>query len=152
MHTLISNNKATYTEINRLGSLLRRIPCRSRRMAHNQRRANGTMMCFLFFTRLKHFFSLNYYQSLHLCKTIYYKILPNRHIRATTMQMNHLLTCWSIPLTVGVFHRMTVRWHFPKRNASKVRLWSLRVPGIPLTKVMYRFGLHAIGTTALYAL
>lgn len=45
-------------------------------------------------------------------------------------------TCWSIPLTVGVFHRMTVRLHLRKRSASKVRLWSLLVPGIPLTRVI----------------
>ena len=48
----------------------------------------------------------------------------------------NLLTCWSIPLTVGVFHRMTVRLHLRKRSASKVRLWSLLVPGIPLTRVI----------------
>lgn len=61
-------------------------------------------------------------------------------------------TCWSIPRTVGVFQRITVRLHFRRRNASKVRLWSLLVPGIPLTRVIYKFGLHSIGTQALKAL
>lgn len=53
---------------------------------------------------------------------------------------------------MGVFQRMTVRLHFVRRKASNVRRWSFLVPGMPLTSVMYRLGLHATGTFALNAL
>lgn len=50
--------------------------------------------------------------------------------------LGHGTTCWSIPWTVGVFHLITVRLHLRRRRASRVRLWSLLVPGVPLTRVM----------------
>lgn len=74
-------------------------------------------------------------------------------LKTSTKMLKRLTrTCCSIPLTVGVFHRITVLLHFRRRSASKVRLWSLLVPGIPRTNVIYILGLHAIGAHALKAL
>lgn len=73
-------------------------------------------------------------------------------LKTSTKMLKRSKTCCSIPLTVGVFHRMTVLLHFRRRSASKVRLWSLLVPGIPRTNVIYILGLHAIGAHALKAL
>lgn len=126
-------------------------------MIYDQWRTQSSVGFLLLFAGLVHLLCLNDNQPLDLHKLpsfamLLYRKTINFQQKRDMCSRACIRTCWSIPLTVGVFHRMTVRLHFPRRSASKVRLWSLLVPGMPLTRVIQRLGLQAMGAQALYAL